>query len=176
MDAKNWTEAETGSGMARRVLPANTARNPLGSTVTSGISADTNAEIAHAQKFAAQEAGFFVDLYVRLIELAGERKIGKPGGEICRAAAGNQSLDRSRPTALWLNPASPPATRNRRFPPIAGCFRSVRPDPAETYFQLARLLVMSMAEGAEMRRSARYCARWKRAPRFRDAQRLLREI
>ncbi len=174
MDAKNWTEAKPVlESLAASYHGEHGAENPLWlEAVAERNLHDTNAEIATLQKFAAQEADF-VDLYVRLIELAGERKdwpaeakyagrlleinplIVAPYRALAESGIASGNQEQAISAYRWLLLLSPP-------------------DPAETHFHLARLL--HERGGAESEAKRQVLRALEEAPRFRDAQRLLLEI
>ena len=174
MDAKNWEEARPRlESLAADYHGERRAENPFWLlSVTQRNLNDTNAEWATLQKFAEQE-GDFADLYLRLAELAGARGdwpaeskfaerllqinplIAAPYRALAQAGLGadnrDQAIDAYR-KLLLLDP----------------------PDPAETHFQLARLL---HARGGAEREAKRHVLQaLEDAPRYREAQRLLLEI
>lgn len=174
MKAKNWTEAKPVlESLAASYHGEHGAENPLWlEAVTERNLHDTNAELATLQKFAGQEADF-VDLYVRLIELTGARKdwatetkfadrlleinplISAPYRALAEAGIGSDNKEQAIAAYRRLLLLSPP-------------------DPAETYFQLARLL--HERGGTESEAKRQVLRALEDAPRYREAQRLLLEI
>jgi tetratricopeptide (TPR) repeat protein len=174
LDAKNWADARPRlESLAASYHGERRDDNPLWLlAVTERNLNDTNAEWATLQKFAGQEADF-VDLYLRLIDLAGARQdwtaqskyaqrllqinplISAPYRALAQAGVGSDNKDQAINAYRKLLLLDPP-------------------DPAETHFQLARLL--HARGGAENEAKRHVLQALEDAPRYRDAQRLLLEI
>jgi len=174
MEARHWAEARSLlESLAASYHGERRAENPLWlKAQTERNLSDTNAELATLQALAGQESDF-VDLQLRLIELAGARKdwpaetksaerllqinplICAPYRALAEAGVGSgnqaQAIDAYR-KLLLLDP----------------------PDPVETHFQLARLL--HARGGAESEAKRHVLQALEDAPRYRAAQRLLLEI
>jgi tetratricopeptide (TPR) repeat protein len=174
MEAKHWAEARAVlESLAASYHGERRAENPLWLKAgTERNLSDTNAELATLQALARQESDF-VDLQLRLIEVAGARKdwpaetiyaerllqinplISAPYRALAEAGVGSgnqdQAIDAYR-KLLLLDP----------------------PDPAETHFRLARLLHAHGGGESEAKRHVLQAL--EDAPRYRDAQRLLLEI
>jgi tetratricopeptide (TPR) repeat protein len=174
MEGKHWADAlKVLTTLAASYHGERRAENPLWlKAVAERNLSDTNAELATLQELARQESDF-VDLQLRLIELAGGRKdwtaetkyaerllqinplIAPPYRALTEAGLGSgnpaQAIDAYR-KLLLLDP----------------------PDPAEAHFQLARLLHARGDAESEAKRHVLQAL--EDAPRYRDAQRLLLEI
>ncbi len=174
MDASRWADAEIVlEKLAQLYHGESRGDNPLWlKSLAERNLKDTNAEWLSLEQFAKQE-GDFVDLYQRLIELSGARKDWpaetKYASRLLQvnplyavpyralAEAGVATGDREQAISayrhlLLLDPA----------------------DPAETHFQLARLL--HERGGAEAEAKRHVLQALEDAPRYRDAQKLLLEI
>ncbi len=133
---------------------------------------ETNAEFATLQKFAAQESDF-ADLYIRLIDLCGERH------DWTNEMKYAQLLLEVNP--LIPAPYSALAEAGDALGKTSDAIEAYRklllldpPDSAEVHFQLARLLHAKGGSEPEAKRNVLQAL--EDAPRFRDAQRLLLEI
>jgi tetratricopeptide (TPR) repeat protein len=174
VEEKKWNEARPRlESLAASYHGERRDDNPLWLlAVTQRNLNDTNAEWATLQKFAEQEADF-VDLYLRLIDIAGAR--GDWSAESKYAAR-----------LLQINPLISAPYRALAQAAIAtenndqaiDAYRKIllldKPDPAETHFQLAHLL--HARGGAEGEAKRQVLQALEDAPRYRDAQRLLLEI
>jgi tetratricopeptide (TPR) repeat protein len=174
MDASRWADAEIAlEKLAQMYRGESRGENPLWlKAIAERNLKDTNAEWAALQQFAVQEADF-VDLFQRLIELAGARKdwpaetkyaerllqinplIAAPYRALAEAGTGADNKEQAISAyrkLLLLDPA----------------------DPAETHYLLARLL--HERGGAEAEAKRHVLQALEDAPRYRDAQKLLLEI
>jgi tetratricopeptide (TPR) repeat protein len=174
MEDKHWAEAKPVLASLAASYPGERrADNPIWlEAVTERNLNDTNAELALLQKLALQEADF-VDLDLRLIELAGARQdwlaeaksaehllqinplLSAPYRALAEAGIGSGNKDQSIAAYRKLLLLDPP-------------------DPADTHFRLARLL--HARGGAESEAKRQVLEALEDAPRYRDAQRLLLEI
>jgi tetratricopeptide (TPR) repeat protein len=174
MEGKHWADAlKILTPLAASYHGERRAENALWlKAVAERNLSDTNVELATLQELAKQESDF-VDLQLRLIELAGGRKdwpaetkyaerllqinplIPAPYRALTEAGLGagnpDQAIDAYR-KLLLLDP----------------------PDPVKAHFQLARLL--HARGGAENEAKRHVLQALEDAPRYRDAQRLLLEI
>ncbi len=174
MEGKHWAEARPVlESLAASYHGERRAGNPLWlEAVTVRNLGDTNAELILLQKFAGQESDF-VELQLRLVELAGARKdwpaetkyaerllqinplISAPYRALAEAGIGSDNKDQAIDAYRKLLLLDPP-------------------DPAETHFRLARLL--HLQGGAEIEAKRHVLEALEDAPRYREAQRLLLEI
>lgn len=174
MDAKKWAEAKPIlESLAASYHGEHGSENPLWlEAVVDRNLADTNAELAMLQKFAAQEADF-VELYERLIELTGARKDWPAETKFAERLLEINPLIAAPYRAL----AESGTGSGHKEQAIAAYRRLLLlgpADPAETYFQLARLL--HERGGAESEAKRQVLRALEDAPCYRDAQRLLLEI
>jgi len=149
------------------------ANNPLWLlAVTLRNLGDTEGERAKLEQFAEQEDDF-VDLYVRLIELAEARK-DWPAVTLNaeRVLAVNPLI--SVPWRALAEAGIALGKNDQAIDADGKLLLLDPPDPAEVHYQLARLLRARGNAEAEARRQA--LQELEDAPRFRDAQRLLLEI
>jgi tetratricopeptide (TPR) repeat protein len=174
MDAKQWPEARPLlESLAASYHGERRAENPLWlEAVTERNLNDTNAELATLQKFAEQEADF-VDLYLRLIELTGSRKDwpaeSKYAGRLLQI---NPLI--SAPYRALAEAGIGLGDKDQAIAAYRRLLLLDPPDPAETHFQLARLL--HERGGAESEAKRHVLQALEDAPRYRDAQILLLEI
>ena len=174
IEAKRWADAKPIlDSLAASYAGEQRAENPLWlKAVAERNLSDTNAEWATLEKLASQESDF-VDLDLRLIELAAARKnwpaetkyaerllqvnplVSAPYRALAEAglgsSRGDQAIEAYR-KLLLLDP----------------------PDPGEMHFQLARLL--HARGGAETEAKRHVLQALEEAPRYREAQKLLLEI
>lgn len=174
MEAKRWTEAKPIlEGLAATYHGEHRGENPLWLlAVTERGLNDTNAELATLQQLAEVESDS-VDLYARLIEMAGARKDW---------AAETKYAQR----LLQINPLIAPPYRALAEAGIGSglndqaiaAYRRLLlldpPDPVEAHFQLARLL--HTRGGAETEAKRHVLQALEDAPRYREARLLLLEI
>ena len=172
--AKKWAEARPGlEALVETYSGEGKAENPLWLlAVTQRNLNDTNAEFATLQRFARQQSGF-VDLYVRLIELAEARQDWP-------------AVTKYAELLLALNPllslphralAEAGVALGKPAQAITAYQRLLLldpPDPAEVHFQLAKLLHERGESDDQAKRHVLQSL--EEAPRFREAQRLLLEI
>jgi len=174
MEARHWAEARAVvTSLAASYHGERRAENPLWlEAETERNLNDTNAEWATLQALDEQESDF-VDLQLRLIELAGARRdwpaetkyaerllqinplIAAPYRALAEAGVGSDNREQAIEAYRKLLLLDPP-------------------DPAETHFDLARLL--HARGGAESEAKRHVLQALEDAPRYRDAQRLLLEI
>lgn len=174
MRTKDWAKAKPIlESLAETYHGESRADNPYWMlAVTERNLHDTNAELATLQKFAAQESDF-TDLFSRLIELSRQRQDWT-------------AVTNYAERLLAINPLSPVPHRalaeadtalGNNEPAIAAYRKLLLldpPDPAETHFQLAKLLHARGGSEAEAKRHVLEAL--EDAPRFRDAQRLLLDL
>ena len=174
MEAKRWAEAEPVlAGLAADYHGEKGASNPLWLlAVTQRNLQETNAELATLQKLAGQEADF-QDLEVRLLELA-------EAAQDWPAATGYAE------NLLAINPLislphrvlAEAGQATGHYELAITAYRRLLlldpPDPVDVHFQLARLLHRRGGSDTEAERQVLQAL--EKAPRYRDAQRLLLEI
>jgi len=174
MRAKEWARAKPIlESVAESYHGEKREENPLWLlAVTERNLRDTNAELATLQTFALQESDF-EDLFIRLVQLCGERQDWS-------------SVTNYAERLLAINPLSPVPYRGLAQADTAlgnneqaiTAYRKLLvldpPDPADTHFQLAKLLHARGSSEAEAKRQVLQAL--EEAPRFRDAQRLLLEL
>ncbi len=174
MRAKEWAKAKPIlESVAEDYHGERKDENPLWLlAVTERNLRDTNAELATLQKFALQESDY-EDLFIRLVELCGERQDWN-------------SVTNYADRLLAINPLSSVPYRGLAQADTAlgnkeqaiTAYRKLLaldpPDPAETHFQLAKLLHARGSSDAEAKRHVLEAL--EEAPRFREAQRLLLEL
>jgi len=174
MEAKRWTEARPIlQSLAASYHGERRGDNPLWLEAVAERSLnDTNAEWATLGKFAEQESDF-VDLSVRLVELAGQR-------------ADWSAEARYAERLLQVNPLIPLPYRALAESGVASenkdqaiaAYRCLLlldpPDPAEIHFRLARLLRAHGGMESEAKRHVLEAL--EEAPRYQEARRLLLEI
>jgi len=174
MDATNWAEAEPLlKTLAETYHGESKGDNPLWLlAVTQRHLNQTNAELATLTKFARQESDF-VDLYVRLIELAGIQKdwpaVAKYAG---RLLAVNPLI--SLPHRALAEAGAATGDSNQAITAYRKLLLLDPPDPVDVHYQLAKLLHARAGSENEARRQVLQSL--EDAPRYRDAQRLLLEI
>jgi len=174
IQAKRWAEARTAlQSLAASYAGEHRADNPLWlEAVAERNLNDTNAEWLTLNKFAQRESDF-VDLYVRLIELAGVRKDWPDEAKFAERLLQINPLIAAPYRAL----AEAGIGADNKDEAI-GAYRKVLlldpPDPVETHFQLARLL--HERGGAESEAKRQVLQALEDAPRYLEAQRLLLEL
>ena len=174
MGTKRWAEARPIlEALAAAYHGERRGENPLWlKALTDRHLGDTNAELATLEQLALVESDF-VDLYLRLIELAGARQdwraetkyaerllqinplILAPYRALAEAGTGLDNTDQAIATCRKLLLLDPP-------------------DPVAAHFQLARLL--HARGGAENEARRHVLQALEDAPRYRDARQLLLEI
>jgi tetratricopeptide (TPR) repeat protein len=174
MRGKQWSKAKPIlESLVQTYHGEKQAENPLWMlAVTERNLRDTNAELATLKTFAVQESDF-AELFNRLIDLCTERKDWV-------------SVTNYADLLLAINPLSPVPHRALAEAGVAlgnheqaiSSYRKLLaldpPDPAETHFQLAKLL---HARGdAEPEAKRQVLQALEEAPRFREAQRLLLDL
>ncbi|HEX4122378.1 MAG TPA: tetratricopeptide repeat protein [Verrucomicrobiae bacterium] len=174
MDAKNWAEAKPAvESLVAIYHGERRGDNPLWllSLVERNL-ADTNAEFATLQKFAAQESDF-EELDARLIELCAARKDWTNEVHYAEQMLAINPLVIAPYAALGEAGAA-----TGRTDEAIEAYRKMLlldpPDPAEAHYQLARLL--HARGGSENEAKRQVLQALEDAPRFREAQRLLLEI
>jgi tetratricopeptide (TPR) repeat protein len=174
MKTKHWAEARPIlQALATSYHGERRADNPLWlKAVTERNLNDTNAELAALTALAERESDF-VDLYIRLIELAAGRQDWPAESKYAERLLQINPLISTPYRAL----AQAGEGSGNRDQAIAACRRLLLldpPDPAETHFRLARLL--HERGGADNEAKRHLLEAMEDAPRYRDAQRLLLEI
>jgi tetratricopeptide (TPR) repeat protein len=174
MRDKKWAEAKPIlEALVQAYHGEKQADNPLWMlAATERHLRDTNAELATLKTFAAQESDF-ADLFNRLIALCTQQKDWV-------------SVTNYTERLLAINPLSPVPHRalaeagvalGNPEQSIVGYRKLLLldpPDPAETHFQLGKLLHARGNSDAEAKRQVLQAL--EEAPRFREAQRLLLDL
>ena len=174
MRDKKWAEAKPIlEALVQMYHGERQAENPLWMlAATERYLRDTNAELATLKTFAAQESDF-AELFIRLIALSTQQKDWV-------------SVTNYADRLLAINPLSPVPHRALAEAGVAlgnseqsiVSYRKLLlldpPDPAETHFQLAKLLHARGSSDPEAKRQVLQAL--EEAPRFREAQRLLLDL
>jgi tetratricopeptide (TPR) repeat protein len=174
MEDKDWAEAKPAlESLAATYHGERRAENPLWlEAVTERKLNDTNAEWAILEKFARQESDF-VDLDLRLIELAGARKDWEAETKYAeRLLQINPLL--SAPYRALAESGVASGNKDQAIDAYRKLLLLDPPDPVDTHFRLASLL--HERGGAENEAKRHVLEALEDAPRYREAQRLLLEI
>lgn len=174
LEAKKWAEAKPLlESIVELYHGQRRAENPLWLlAATQRHLNETNAELATLQKFAVQETDF-ADLYIRLIDLCGQRH------DWTNEMNYSQLLLQVNPliTVPYSAIAEAADALGKTTNAIDACRKLLLldpPDAAQAHYQLARLLHAKGGSEPEAKRHVLQAL--EDAPRFRDAQRLLLEI
>jgi tetratricopeptide (TPR) repeat protein len=174
MKAKRWAEAKPGlESLVKSYHGEKGTDNPLWLlAVTERNLGDTEAERATLERLAGQEADF-VDLFVRLIELA---EAQKDWAAVARYAERLLAVDPllSLPHRALAEAGVALGQNEQAIAAYRKLLLLDPPDPAEVHLQLARLLHGRGGSDTEAKRHVLQAL--EDAPRFREAQRLLLEI
>jgi tetratricopeptide (TPR) repeat protein len=174
MEANDWTNARPAlESLMADYHGEHRGDNPIWLlAVTEGHLNDTNAEYATLQKFADQESDF-VDLYVKLIELAGDRKDWPAEKKYAEMLLAVNPLIPA-PYAALAEAGSASGQNDVAIEAYRKLLLLDPPDVAEVHFRLAKLL---HARGNSEKEAKRHVLQaLEEAPRFREAQKLLLDI
>ena len=174
MESKHWAEARAAvTSLAAAYHGERRAENPLWlEAETERNLNDTNAEWATLQALDEQESDF-VDLQLRLIELAGARRDWPAETKYAERLLQINPLI-AAPYRALAEAGVASDNREQAIEAYRKLLLLDPPDPAETHFDLARLL--HARGGAESEAKRHVLQALEDAPRYRDAQRLLLEI
>ena len=174
MDASNWADAEAAfDKIAQMYHGESRGDNPLWlKSLAERNLKDTNAEWMNLELMAKQE-GDFVEMYERLVELAGARQDWAAEAKYASRLLQVNPLIPAPYRAL-AEAGSSSGNKEEAISAYRHLLILGPADPAEMHYQLARLL--HARGGAEAEAKRHVLQALEDAPRYRDAQKLLLEI